>query len=33
MTIESKMTPLPDQVVAIEKLRKVSARLCGDSMG
>lgn len=27
------MKPLPDQVVAIEKLRKVNFRLCGDSMG
>lgn len=27
------MKPLPDQVVAIEKLRKVKFRLCGDSMG
>src|SRR5688572_19065705 len=27
------MEPLPDQIVAIEKLRKVRARLCGDSMG
>lgn len=27
------MTPLPDQQVAIDKLRKVKARLVGDSMG
>lgn len=27
------MKPLPDQEVAIEKLRKINFRLCGDSMG
>jgi SNF2 family DNA or RNA helicase len=27
------MRPLPDQQVAIEKLSKIEARLCGDSMG
>lgn len=27
------MRPLPDQQVAIDKLRRVHARLCGDSMG
>lgn len=27
------MRPLPDQLVAINKLRKVRYRLCGDSMG
>lgn len=27
------MEPLPDQKIAIDKLRQVPARLCGDSMG
>jgi len=30
---EDLMRPLPDQVVAIDKLRKVKSRLVGDSMG
>jgi SNF2 family DNA or RNA helicase len=33
LPVDEILKPFPDQQVAIDKLRKVPARLCGDSMG